>query len=160
LDGVLADTSFLISLAKPQERNHATALAYFKACLDKAVPLYLSTIVVSEFSIKQSVLDLELRNFIVLPFNIDHGMKAGQLWSLMERASGDTKSVVKDDVKLMAQCACESGISHLLTGDERFAKRLRQLRALDQVATEPIVLSDGFDEAWFTNGQRGLLPAG
>lgn len=111
MDGVLADTSFLISLAKPQERNHAAALAYFKACLDKAVPLYLSTIVVSEFSIKQSVLDLELHNFIVLPFNIDHGMKAGQLWSLIEREAGDSKSVVKDDVKLMAQCACESGIT-------------------------------------------------
>ena len=158
MDGVLADTSFLISLAKPQERNHAASLAYFRACLDKAVPIYLSTIVVAEFSIKQSVLDLELRNFIVLPFNIDHGMKAGQLWSLIGREAGEAKSHVKDDVKLMAQCACESGISHLLTGDERFAKRLSHLRMLGQVATEAIVLSDGFDDAWFRNGQRGLLP--
>lgn len=156
MDGVLADTSFLISLAKPQERNHAAARAYFKTCLDKAVPLYLSTIVVSEFSIKQSVLDLELRNFVVLPFNIDHGIKAGQLWALMERAVGESKSVVRDDVKLIAQCTCESGISHLLTGDERLANRLRTLRTSGQATTEAILLSDGFDEAWFTNGQRGL----
>jgi predicted nucleic acid-binding protein len=160
LDGVLTDTSFLISLAKPQERNHAAARAYFKACLDRAVPLYLSTIVVSEFSIKQSVLDLELRNFWVLPFNIDHGMKAGQLWSFVERHAGDAKSVVKDDVKLLGQCACEGGITHLLTGDERLAKRVRALRDGGQLSTEPILLSDGFDEAWFTNGQRGLLPEG
>ncbi|NJN00651.1 MAG: type II toxin-antitoxin system VapC family toxin, partial [Aquincola sp.] len=127
MDGVLADTSFLISLAKPQERNHVAALAYFKACLERGVPLYLSTIVVAEFSIKQSVLDLELRNFIGLPFNIDHAMKAGQIWNLLDRQADDAKSVVKDDVKLIAQCACESGISHLLTGDERLAKRLRAL---------------------------------
>jgi predicted nucleic acid-binding protein len=157
LDGVLADTSFLISLAKPQERNHAAARQYFKVCLDRGVPLYLSTVVIAEFSVKQSVLDLGLRNFQVLPFNIDHAMKAGHLWNLIERDATDSKSAVKDDVKLIAQCACESGISHLLTGDERtLAKYLRQLQGLGQVSTTPIVLAEGFDESWFSNGQRGL----
>ncbi|MDP1693300.1 MAG: hypothetical protein Q8L49_15335 [Burkholderiaceae bacterium] len=64
-------------------------------------------------------MDLDLRNFIVLPFNIDHGMKAGQLWNLISRDDGDSKAVVKDDLKLIAQCACEGSISHFLTGDER-----------------------------------------
>lgn len=160
MEGVLADTSFLISLAKPQERNHLVARQYFKGCLDRRVPLYLSTIVVSEFSVKQSVLDLELRNFIVLPFNIDHGMKAGQLWNLISRADGDAKATVKDDIKLIAQCACEGGISHVLTGDEKtLAKYLRQLLAAGQAVPQPIVLSGDYDEAWFANGQRGLLPA-
>lgn len=160
MDGVLADTSFLISLAKPQERNHTAARQYFKACLDRQVTLYLSTIVIAEFSVKQSVLDLELRNFHVLPFNVDHAMKAGHLWSLIERDAKDAKSTVKDDVKLIAQCACEGGISHLVTGDERtLAKYLRQLQRLGQVSATPIVLTDGFDDAWFSNGQRGLLPS-
>lgn len=128
MDGALVDTSFLISLAKPGETNHAAARQYYKACLDRQVPLYLSTIVVSEFSVKQSVMDLELRNFFVLPFNIDHGMKAGQLWNMISRDDGDSKAVVKDDLKLIAQCACEGSISHLLTGDDKtLAKYLRQL---------------------------------
>lgn len=161
LDGALVDTSFLISLAKPSETNHAAARQYYKGCLDRQVPLYLSTIVVSEFSVKQSVMDLELRNFIVLPFNIDHGIKAGQLWSLILRDDGDSKTVVKDDLKLIAQCACEGSISHLLTGDEKtLAKYLRQLILAGQPVPQPIVLSEGYDEAWFASGQRGLLPAG
>lgn len=149
----------MISLAKPVEVNHAAARQYYKGCLDRRVPVYLSTIVVSEFSVKQSVTDLELRNFIVLPFNIDHGMKAGQLWNLIVRDDGDNKAVVKDDLKLIAQCACEGSISHLLTGDEKtLAKYLRQLRQVGQSVPLPVVLSAGFDEAWFNNGQRGLLP--
>lgn len=159
LDGALVDTSFLISLAKPGEINHAAARQYYKGCLDRQVPLYLSTIVVSEFSVKQSVMDLELRNFIVLPFNIDHGMKAGQLWNLISRDDGDSKAVVKDDLKLIAQCACEGSISHLLTGDEKtLAKYLRQLLQAGQAVPRPVVLSAGFDESWFSNGQHGLLP--
>jgi predicted nucleic acid-binding protein len=58
LDGALVDTSFLISLAKPGEINHAAAVQYYKGCLERQVTLYLSTIVVSEFSMKQSVMDL------------------------------------------------------------------------------------------------------
>lgn len=161
MDGALVDTSFLISLAKPGETNHAAARQYYQGCLDRQVPLYLSTIVVSEFSVKQSVMDLELRNFIVLPFNIDHGMKAGQLWNMISRDDGDSKTVVKDDLKLIAQCACEGSISHLLTGDDKtLAKYLRQLILTGQPVPRPIVLSEGYDEAWFANGQRGLLPAG
>lgn len=157
MEGALVDTSFLISLAKPAEGNHAAARQYYKGCLDRHVPLYLSTVVVAEFSVKQSVMDLELRNFIVLPFNIDHGMKAGQLWNQIARDEGDSKSVVKDDLKLIAQCACEGSISHLLTGDDKtLAKYLRQLARAGQIVPKPIVLSVGFDAAWFDNGQAGL----
>jgi hypothetical protein len=58
----------VISLVKPAEANHAAAVSYYKACIDKQVPMHLSTIAASEFAMRQSVLDLELRNFIVLPF--------------------------------------------------------------------------------------------
>lgn len=157
--GVLADTSFLISLVKPAEANHAAAVSYYKACIEKQVPMYLSTIAASEFAMRQSVLDLELRNFIVLPFNIDHAMKAGHLWNALTRDHKDSKAVVKDDLKLIAQCTCE-GIGHVLTGDERtLAKHLRQLASSGATQTKPVLLAKGFDEAWFNNGQAGLLPA-
>ncbi len=158
MDGALLDTSFLISLAKPGERNHEAARRYYKACLDRQVPMYLSAIVIAEFSVKQSILDLELRHFIVLPFNIDHAMKTGQLWGSIERVGDDAKSAVKDDLKLIGQCACEAGISHVLTGDDRtLAKHLRRLRELGHVSAVPIVLSAGFDESWFDGGQGSLL---
>lgn len=159
MDGVLADTSFLISLAKPAERNHEAARLCFRACLDRQVPIYLSAIVIAEFSVKQSIFDLELRNFLVLPFNIDHALKAGHLWNLVERDGASPRSAVKDDLKLIAQCACEAGISHVLTGDDRtLAKYLRSLREQGQLSTVPILLADGFDESWFDGGQHKLLP--
>ena len=155
LDGALVDTSFLISLVKPTEQNHSAAKSYYKGCLERQIPLYLSTIVISEFTVKQAVTDLGLRNYFVLPFNIDHAIKAGQLGPLVERDPADARTVVKDDVKLIAQCACE-GISHLLTGDKALAKYMYKLRDGGQLSTLPIVLRDDYDEAWFTNGQRGL----
>ena len=157
LDGALVDTSFLISLVKPEEANHGAAKSYYKGCLERQVPLYLSTIVISEFAVRQAVTDLGLRNYFVLPFNIDHAIKAGQLWSLIDRVPADPRVVVKDDIKLIAQCACEDGISHVLTGDDRtLAKYLRRLAAAGQLAALPIVLAAGFDEAWFSDGQRSI----
>jgi predicted nucleic acid-binding protein len=155
LDGALVDTSFLISLVKPEEANHAAAKSYYKGCLERQIPLYLSTIVISEFTVKQAITDLGLRNYVVLPFNIDHAMKSGQLWPQIERDPADARTVVKDDVKLIAQCACE-GISHLFTGDRMLARYLHGLRNAGQLSTLPIMLRDDYDEAWFTNGQRGL----
>ena len=40
--------------------------------MQRGVPLYLSVIAASEFQVKQDITDLPLRNFEVLPFNIDH----------------------------------------------------------------------------------------
>ena len=112
---------------------------------------------ISEFAVKQAVHDLGLRNYVVLPFNIDHAITAGQLWLQIGRDPADPRVTVKDDVKLIAQCACE-GISHLLTGDQRtLVKYLRQLIGAGQLGTQAVVLSDGYDEAWFANGQRDLL---
>ena len=78
--------------------------------------MYLSTIVISEFQVKQAINDLPLRNFVVLPFNVDHAMRCGLMIRQMPRDSGDDRVRVKDDFKLLAQCDCES-VSHLISED-------------------------------------------
>lgn len=106
--------------------------------------MYLSAVAVSEFQVKQAVTDLPLR------------MQAGLLMRGVRREAGDDRSVVKDDVKLIAQAICES-ITHVLTEDARtLARYLDQLRAAGECAVQAILLKDGFDTAWFNNGQRGL----
>jgi predicted nucleic acid-binding protein len=102
LTSFLVDTSFLISFADPTRAHHATALAYFRQALSHGVPLYLSAVAASEFQVKQSVTDLPLRNFVVLPFNFDHAMMAGLLMRELDRDAVDQRDVVKDDVKLIA----------------------------------------------------------
>jgi predicted nucleic acid-binding protein len=157
LSSILVDTSFLITLADSARPHHAVATQYFEESLLRNVPLYLSAIVISEFQVKQAITDLPLRNFIVLPFNIDHAMTTGLLMRSVNRDTADDRVAVKDDVKLIAQTVCES-ITHVLTEDTNtLAKYLARLRAAGECSTQAIILADGFDAAWLNNGQ-GVLP--
>ncbi len=158
MNSVLLDTSFLISLSDPARTHHAVAAKYYRECVHRQVPMFLSTIVISEFQVKQAINDLPLRNFVVLPFNVDHAMRCGLLIRNIARDPADDRVRVKDDFKLMAQCDCE-GISHLLGEDaSTLAKYLHQSRSSGEVQTQSVLLRDGFDAAWFENGQTRLLP--
>ena len=158
IDSVLLDTSFLITLADPNRPQHDTAKSYYREFILKGVPIYLSTIVVSEFQVRQPIQDLELRNLVLLPFNIDHAVTCGQLIANQERDSGDDRVRVKDDFKLIAQCICE-GISHLATEDSSsLVKYLSRIRQQGRCSTHTLTLQGGFDTAVFENGQARLLP--
>ncbi len=153
----LVDTSYLITLADPVRPHHETAKKYLLEALKRDVPLYLSAIVASEFQVKQAVTDLPMRNFIVLPFNIDHAMTAGILMRSIQREAGDDRVAVKDDVKLIGQAVCEQ-ITHVLTEDRStLAKYLGKLNGSGECVTKAILLVDGFDSAWFNNGQSSWI---
>ncbi len=156
MSAFLLDTSFLISLADPGRDHHGVAEQYFREALHRGVPLYLSAIAAAEFQVKQTVRDLPLRNMTVLPFNIDHAMTTGLLMRDLERDPGDDRVAVKDDMKLVGQAICES-LTHILTLDGGLAKYVRRLNQAGQTSLQVITLSEGFDTAWFENGQRGLL---
>lgn len=95
----------------------------------------------SEFQVKQAVTDLPLRNFEVLPFNIDHAMTAGLLMREFRGDQGDDRGSVKDDVKLIAQAICES-LTHILTEDQRtLAKYVARFNQAGQSSLRAIVLS-------------------
>ncbi len=120
--------------------------------------MYLSTIVISEFQVKQAINDLPLRNFVVLPFNVDHAMRCGLVIRQMTRDPEDDRVRVKDDFKLLAQCDCEA-ISHLISEDaSTLAKYLDRARDAGLATTKVVLLRDGFDTAWFENGQTRLVP--
>ena len=158
MNSVLLDTSFLISLSDPTRPHHTAAVGYYRECARRLVPMYLSTIVISEFQVKQAINDLPLRNFVVLPFNVDHAMRCGLILRQMSRDPGDDRVKVKDDFKLLAQCDCES-ISHLISEDaSTLAKYLERARDTGLATTRAVLLKDGFDTAWFENGQTRLVP--
>jgi len=158
VNSVLLDTSFLISLSDPARPHHEIAVAYYRECARRQVAMYLSTVVVSEFQVKQAINDLPLRNFVVLPFNVDHAMRCGLIIRQMPRDLGDDRVRVKDDFKLLAQCDCES-ISHLISEDaSTLAKYLDRARQSGLASTKAVLLRDGFDAAWFENGQSRLVP--
>ena len=133
-------------------------MQYYRECVHRQVPMYLSTIVISEFQVKQAINDLPLRNFVVLPFNIDHAMLCGVIIRNMARDPEDDRVRVEDDFKLLAQCECEL-VSHLISEDaSTLAKYLGRARETGLTATKTVLLRDGFDATWFENGQARLLP--
>ncbi|MFZ3118082.1 MAG: hypothetical protein WA159_07160 [Variovorax sp.] len=163
MNGVLLDTSYLITLSDPTRANHATAKRYFFELIHRGVMMYLSTIVVSEFEVKQQVDDLGLHNFIVLPFNIDDAKAAASLTlaAVAARPDGYPRNTVKDDVKLLAQCEI-SGICHFLTDDEKCATHIETLRKAYGTRALPfgIFCGDVFSEAWFNPGNQKTLMLG
>ena len=56
MNSVLLDTSFLITFADPTRPHHQTAHLYLRECVARQVPMFLSTVVASEFHVGQPVL--------------------------------------------------------------------------------------------------------
>lgn len=142
----LLDTSFLITLVNTNRPRHETAKQFYRYMLRNDVPMYFSAIVASEFGIKQAVVDLPLGNFRIVNFNVAQGQKAADLWNALgKRDEGDSRAVVRDDVKLLAQASHE-GIGFILTEDENtLYKYCERLRRTGSIQTCALKLADGFD---------------
>jgi hypothetical protein len=57
-NSVLLDTSFLICLSSPCRPHHSLATEYFRRFIGAGVTMHLSTIVISEYEVRQRVTDL------------------------------------------------------------------------------------------------------
>ena len=149
-DGVLLDTSFLISFADPNRPHHAVAVQYFQFFAAEGIPMFLSTIVASEFHLRQPVTDLPLDAIITLPFNLDDAMWAAKLdFSLFKGEPGVPRDALKDDFKLLGQAKARD-IAYLITEDARsLCKFCQELRAKGALATKAIKLAGGFDKFHF-----------
>ena len=152
--GVLLDTSFLITLAGSNRTNHQVARRYWKYFLESQIPLFLSTVVVSEFSIKQALGPEILRRCVVLPFNYQDALKSADLHKLRYSAAGLSRDALKDDLKLIAQAETAQA-EYLITDDaDSMFKFVEHLRAAGAVSVKAIKLGDGFDGSVFNRGQR------
>ncbi|MGZ6298789.1 MAG: hypothetical protein ACXWM2_05330 [Parachlamydiaceae bacterium] len=104
------------------------------------------------------ITDLPLKNFRILPFNITHSIESARLSNLLiSRDSGDNRSVVVNDLKIMAQASREK-IHFILTEDGatlfKYCERLRNLGAFNVRASK---LVDGFDpSALRPDGQKSI----
>ncbi len=155
---VLLDTGFLITLVDRNRPHHDTAARYYRLMLEQQVPMYFSAIVAAEFAIKQPITDLPLKHFRCIPFNIPHANESARLWNALgQRDDGDSRAVVRDDVKLLGQAAHES-IPFLLSEDaSTLFKYCERLRHAGVLSVRAIKLADGYDAcALRVDGQRGL----
>jgi predicted nucleic acid-binding protein len=141
--GVLVDTSFLIRLLKTDDPLHTNAKAWFKELMDRKVPMFLSTIVLAEWCVKGSLDQLPVRNLRVLPFNVDHALRAGPLADVLLQnrtpVRSDERNLVLNDVKLLAQAEASPEITHILTKDGGYAKRITLLREKGHVVNTQVL---------------------
>jgi len=168
MQGVVLDTSFLITLADRNRANHETARKYWKFFLESNTPIYLSTIVISEFELKQPVDNVILKSCIVLPFNHADAIKSAQLNFAKYKSAAAGRDSLKDDFKIVAQAEVQ-GAAFLITDDtETLFKICGQLKTSGAITFTAIQLADGFhdstgqkllesilDEAEESDGQEG-----
>ena len=153
----LLDTSFLISLTDKNRPTHEIAKQYYKYMIEQNITMYLSSIVVSEFCIKQPITDLPLRNFQFLPFNIPDGIESANIYNLLGNIkSDDSRTVVRNDLKIIAQ-ALKVNIPVIFTDDFRtFYKDCERLSTSGK-NIKAIVLKYGFDSSQLRlDGQKDI----
>ena len=127
MDNILLDTSFCIRLLKKNDELHQNAKGYFKCFLDQKVEIYLSTIVVAEYSVKDDSNNLPLEFVRIVPFDFFDGKTAGEFHSILinnkEQVAEIERNVIKDDCKIIAQIFNRK-IGAYITKDKKSFKQI------------------------------------
>jgi len=156
--GVVLDTSFLITLADPTRLHHKTARRYWRHFTEQTLPMYLPTIVVSEFYLKQELPSDILRACVVLPFNWDDAIKAAALdFTTVERGH-ESRVALKDDVKIIAQGIVKDAAWIITDDAATLYKYADKLKAEGQSKMQPIKLADEFDASHFDPARQYKMP--
>lgn len=146
---ILLDTCFLISFVDDTRTYHNNALAYYKYFIEEGISMYLSSIVSSEFSIKQPLEDLPLSSFKTISFNIPDGYATSKIYNEFskEKSTGVCRSCVKDDIKLLGLCEFNN-IEYIITEDKKFYDKLVKLKKDGIIKVNPIFTPDGFTKSF------------
>ena len=159
-NGAILDTGFLITLVDAGRDAHEHAKAYYRHFLEQGIPLYLPTVVASEFCIKQPITDLPLHNFNILPFNLLESIRCADLNVVYYRrkVGEGQRDAVKDDFKIIAQ-AEEQDALFLLTEDKNsMSLYCEQLRNDQKISFKVIELSQGFDISFVNHDGQTEMP--
>jgi len=88
----------------------------------------ISTISIAEYCVGGSIDELPLKNLQILPFNIDHSKRTGEIARILfdERRKGEVnfkeRNLIPNDTKLFAQADNEKNIFYFLTSDTESIK--------------------------------------
>lgn len=126
--------------------NHEKAVAFFKYFLKEKHPMILSSIVTAEFSVKQDIKDLPLKNLRPLPFNIPDSHHLGKIFEEKFKKYKKDRNSVKDDFKIVSQCSFND-IDYLITEDKAFVDLINKLKKEQILKVTPLYLPDGYELA-------------
>ncbi|MEA5108945.1 hypothetical protein SDC9_14812 [bioreactor metagenome] len=129
---VLLDTSFFIRFLNDSDPLFKNADGYFRYFLQKEITMMISTISIAEYCVGGDVHELPLRNLQIVPFNLDHSKRTGELARIVFQNKGKLKlkerNIIPNDTKLFAQADCEKAIEFYVSSDNESLKIYNFLR--------------------------------
>jgi hypothetical protein len=133
IKSVLLDCSFCIRLLKRDDEFHENCVDYFKYFTDNYIEMYLSTIVVSEYSVGDDAENLlSLNSFRLLEFDYLDAKFSGQFLALLKDIGkfGDfgERKVVINDIKLFAQIHNREIDAYITKDRKSFKKMIEPLK--------------------------------
>lgn len=121
--GVLLDTSFFTRLLKADHPDRPMALHYFETFIENDWTMYLSPIVIGEWTVYGTLAELPTDNLEMLNLTPWHAERAGLFTKHgLAIAAGQARErgeryIVKNDTLLFAQADQHQKITHFLTAD-------------------------------------------
>jgi hypothetical protein len=123
---VLLDTSFFLRFLNENSSLFKIADGYFRYFLEKEITMLISAISIAEYCVGGDVHELPLRNLQILPFNLDHAKRTGQLAKIVFQNKGKLKlnerNIIPNDTKLFAQADSEKSVEFYLSSDTESLK--------------------------------------
>lgn len=147
---ILLDTSFFIRLLNEKDQLHQNALDYYKYLLEHEYILKCSTISVSEYCVKGKIDELPLKDIQIIPFNINHAQKAGELAKIIFANKGtlelEKRNIIPNDTNLFSQAEQEKDITLFATSDEECLKIYSLLKKHTELSFKTINIRQPFNE--------------
>ncbi len=108
IKSILLDNSFVMRLLKADDEYHNNVVEYFQYFLEKNIILYLSTIVISEYSVADNPDNLlALNAFQILEFDYSDAKISGDYFTILkdnkDLRENEERKVIINDLKLFAQ---------------------------------------------------------
>lgn len=133
INSVLLDCSFCIRLLKRDDEFHQNCVDYFKYFIENNIEMYLSTIVVSEYSVGDNPENLlSLNSFRLLEFDFTDAKISGEFLALLKDVGkfvdfGERKVVI-NDIKLFAQIHNRKIHAYITKDRKSFKKMIEPLK--------------------------------
>lgn len=107
IKSVLIDTSFLIRLLKKENDLYQNAQDYFKYFRENKIDVYLSSIVIGEYCVKDKIESIPLKFFKQISFDLRDakfsGIFTGILLKDKDLRENTERILIKEDCKLISQ---------------------------------------------------------
>lgn len=120
------DTSFFIRFLNDEDPLFKNAMEYYKYFISKEIKMFISTISIAEYCTGGTIDELPLRNLAILPFNLNHSIKTGEIAKLVFTNKGRLKlkerNIIPNDSKLFSQADVEANIIYYLSSDSESFK--------------------------------------